>query len=769
MIKSIRLVNWRSHSDSKFEFRKGTNLLVGIMGAGKSSILEGISFALFGTFPALERRKLKLDDLVRLNEKVARATVEFEWEGHSYRSERAIERGKKGANSSAQLFRDGILVEQGTVAVTTYVENLLSMDYGLFTRAIYSEQNNIDYFLTLDPRKRKEEVDALLGLDKFELARANSVSVINQVKGRREAIASKFDRQRLQGLEAEEKTHSSEAASTGLKLAELSAACEAKGKELASSSVSFESMRLKRELFERLQKESIRLGAQQEALQKELEGSEADESAYEKAKTELSGLVAERARQLDALKAWEAKNASLSKEAGTIEARMRSVAEAKARLEASKKELKPLLGEEDGNPERLQAKQKECQDALLALESERRSDEQAIAETEQLVKRLKPGLSECPLCSSKLDDSGITHIKSEKDALAATKKTRLAELAGAIREKTKENEALLLRLKKASLLIDRAAQLEQELKGSEELPERKKLAEGQLAALAGERSSIQKKADDASASVEKIRVGLSKTESILLKRKTLVSLGKALADAQAGLAATKFDEKSFDALRESVERLRLDSERLSAERKAASALAETSKKMLMMVQAELSSLRAMEKGIAELYMLEEQLSIYKNALLETQTGLRASLSEAINTAMNELWPIFYPYRNYRALRLAVSEKDYVFEVDDGSEWKPLETIASGGERACAALTLRVSLAMVLTPKLSWLILDEPTHNLDREAVGLLSEALQVKVPEVVKQTFVITHDEAFMGSEFASSYRLVRDKERNGETKVEAI
>jgi DNA repair exonuclease SbcCD ATPase subunit len=74
---------------------------------------------------------------------------------------------------------------------------------------------------------------------------------------------------------------------------------------------------------------------------------------------------------------------------------------------------------------------------------------------------------------------------------------------------------------------------------------------------------------------------------------------------------------------------------------------------------------------------------------------------------------------------------------------------------------------VLTPRLSWLILDEPTHNLDKEAINLLSHALQFKVPEVVKQTFVITHEEGLMGSDFASSYRLTRDKEQNGETKVE--
>ena len=166
--------------------------------------------------------------------------------------------------------------------------------------------------------------------------------------------------------------------------------------------------------------------------------------------------------------------------------------------------------------------------------------------------------------------------------------------------------------------------------------------------------------------------------------------------------------------------------------------------------------------------LEEELIIYKNALLETQLSLRANLMEAINLAMNEIWQIFYPYKNYKQLRLNVTEKDYAFEVLD-SEWKPLESIASGGERACAALTLRVALSTVLTPNLSWLILDEPTHNLDKEAIEMLSHALQFKVPSVISQTFVITHEEGLMGSEFASSYKLMRDKDNFGATKIERI
>jgi DNA repair exonuclease SbcCD ATPase subunit len=183
---------------------------------------------------------------------------------------------------------------------------------------------------------------------------------------------------------------------------------------------------------------------------------------------------------------------------------------------------------------------------------------------------------------------------------------------------------------------------------------------------------------------------------------------------------------------------------------------------------EIGKLEKMEKEISKITALEEELVIYKNALLETQISLRSDLIEAINNAMNEIWHIFYPYRDYKALRLNVTEKDYSFEVFDG-EWKALESVASGGERACAALTLRVALAMVLTPNLSMLILDEPTHNLDKEAVELLSQTLQFKVPEVVEQTFVITHEEALMGSEFASSYKLSRNKEGFEATKVEKI
>ncbi|MDD5339734.1 MAG: SMC family ATPase [Candidatus ainarchaeum sp.] len=767
MIKSIRLVNWRSHADTSLQFRQGTNLLVGMMGAGKSSVLEAISFAFFGTFPALERRKMKLENILRLDESTAKITLEFEWEGQGYRIERRLERSKRGIASGAELFRGGSEIDHGSTAVTAAVQRITGVDYDLFTRAIYSEQNNIDYFLNLDAGTRKHEIDTLLGLDRFEDARSSIVSVINRVAEQRRMLEERFSRVRMAELESKEKEHAAAAASARDKLAHATAASERKAKELTGSSAKFDEMRRHREAFERLDKEAIALAAQQESLKKELEGVVADEAFHAESKKRLAGLVGERNKLAEQARAVDSRSAVLSKEAGTLEARMKSASEAKSRLDSLRKELKSLLGAK--TVDALQTRQKEAEKEVLAHESERRSLESSVAEIDELVHKLKPGLAECPLCSSKLDDAGISHIKHEKQALAEARKKRIKELLAAVAAGKKENEALLAGIKKAVLLSEQGIVLEKELKGAEGLPERKAELEAALGGIHSERDAIQKRSTALADAIEKLRVELSGMESAITKKKSLASLEVRLADALARLAAMKFDEKSFETLRSAVETLRLGAATAASEKQSLEAQSRMAADMLNLVRGELSGLKQMEKDAIALAKLGEELAIYRNAVLETQISLRASLIDAINTAMNEVWAIFYPYRNYSAIRLEVTEKDYLFEVNDGNAWKGLETTASGGERASAALTLRVALAMVLTPRLSWLILDEPTHNLDTEAIEMLSTALQTKVPQVVNQTFVITHEEGLMGSDFASSYRLSRDKEHNGDTKAEVI
>ena len=48
MITSIELGNFISHSETKLDFEDGVTVFVGHNGAGKSSIIDAITFGLFG-------------------------------------------------------------------------------------------------------------------------------------------------------------------------------------------------------------------------------------------------------------------------------------------------------------------------------------------------------------------------------------------------------------------------------------------------------------------------------------------------------------------------------------------------------------------------------------------------------------------------------------------------------------------------------------------------------------------------------------------------
>lgn len=86
----------------------------------------------------------------------------------------------------------------------------------------------------------------------------------------------------------------------------------------------------------------------------------------------------------------------------------------------------------------------------------------------------------------------------------------------------------------------------------------------------------------------------------------------------------------------------------------------------------------------------------------------------------------------------------------------------------AALTLRLALALLLAPNLKWLILDEPTHNLDQAAVEELASCLREKISSIVEQVFLITHDESLAEAVTGKLYKLERGEGKKEVTKIVA-
>jgi exonuclease SbcC len=765
MLLSIGVENWRSHKDTKLQFDKGTNLLIGIMGSGKSSILDAISFALFGTFPALERRKLSLFDVIRLNEQNAKAELEFLWNGERYRVVRMVERKKDSTATDAEMYKNDRIVEKGTTAVNKYVEQLLHVDYDLFTRAIYSEQNNIDYFLMLDPKRRKQEMDALLGLDRFEEARANCTSLLNRVKNNRKDLEMRFSREKLADSQKQlskvgEKIAILEKEGVGVssRITDMKAQCTAKER-------GFSDIKAKKESYEKTAREALVLETRANTLKKDIEGKTASESELKEVSEQIVLLERERNQAGAILKDIEKNASSLNLRIGSIDAKIKIAQKNKDEQQKLTEKLEQLT--KGKTREELVSEYDGLQSIVQTNESEVQFMKSKTLELEDSLKRLKPGTAECPVCGNELDEKGVEDILEKKQG-------EIQSLAKGIESKTKnalEQKQKLVgmrdNIRNVELLSSRLEAVSKDM-AVEPLGE-------ELKKLNAENEILKKEKEKLAERTEKLANELKELQSVFKEKELLLKKIILLNDTEENLVKTKelllsmnYDEKTYETLQAELENIRIELEKTSAEKMRNESELKSNREIRTILERELKNTERIGSEITSLIKLEEELSIYKNALVQTQASMRSELIESINEAMNEIWGIFYPYRDYKMLRLSASEKDYQFEVYD-REWKTLESVASGGERACAALTLRVALAMVLTPNLSWLILDEPTHNLDKEAVELLSQTLQTKVPEVVDQTFVITHEEALMGSDFASSYRLSRDKENLESTKVEKI
>ncbi|MGC8568050.1 MAG: hypothetical protein ACP5LP_02295, partial [Candidatus Micrarchaeia archaeon] len=165
----------------------------------------------------------------------------------------------------------------------------------------------------------------------------------------------------------------------------------------------------------------------------------------------------------------------------------------------------------------------------------------------------------------------------------------------------------------------------------------------------------------------------------------------------------------------------------------------------------------------------KNMNKFKEALIDTEAALRDKLVDSVNGMMQQLWPRIYPYGDYSLIALQSDKEDYSLVGSLGSEKVVIDNVASGGERSIASLVLRIAMAMVIVPNLKWIILDEPTHNIDSNGIDKMVEILGESLPKIVEQIFIITHNEELKNITSAKVYQLEREKDKFGTTVVSEI
>lgn len=768
MINSIELTNWKTHGSTKLHFSKGTNILIGQMGAGKSSIMDAISFALFGTFPAIKNRRVSVSDLIRSRpdqKKSAKIRLSFEIGDDSYIVEREIYLDKP---PKATLQKNGAYLQSQPERVTEEVEKALRMDYDLFSRAIYSEQNRLDYFLELRASDRKKQIDNLLGLDRFANALENGTSLTNRIKdmieeGRKTAEGFDIEGQKKQlaklDIEREKLVKERKTVLEGIeKLAD-------KGKEMDAR------LREMKEKYNKkitIAREIAELRSKGVVLEKEIAKIDAEKLGIlesvkkylKEAESRLEGLKKRAEETIAAMQQSQTKLGKLQNEMDSIE---KETAEKEKLLESIKGKERRKIEEELEEEKR----------GLEKLESEIASAIAQKEEAEKAIGELEKHISKCPVCERDLS-------QEMKDSLLVAKKNlmkRLAEKAEVMQEKQKESKKEAEELNK---LLNRIALVEEKLKSHLDLDERRKKAEKELekAKEEGLRSKkevdlVNEDMDKANAEFSKLtaaKTALERRESHLIEKK---KAEEAAAKKERDLREIDIDEKKLEEMQKEFTGVSSEISGQEASGEAIGKALEEKNRQMEERRSEIVKIETLYEDIKTKKGIVENLVKFNNSLQETQAQLRNRLVGSINSIMQQIWPELYPYQDYPNVELTATEGDYILKVCTyrGKEevWEEVDSTASGGERSIASLAMRVAFALVLVPNLRWLILDEPTHNIDQLGINRFVSVFNEKLPEIVEQIFIITHDEQLKQVSNGKVYMLGRNKGENGETVAEEL
>lgn len=183
IFSKLRYRNFLSTGDTFTEIdflRSPATLVTGGNGAGKSTMLDAIAFALFGK---AHRNIVKPQLVNSVNQKQALVEVEFEVGKKQYMIRRGI------APSRFEIYMDGNLVDQSSTVRDYQLfleQNILKMNYKTFHQVVVLGSSSFTPFMQLTANHRRQVIENLLDISVFtqmnQLLKEESARVRDETK-----------------------------------------------------------------------------------------------------------------------------------------------------------------------------------------------------------------------------------------------------------------------------------------------------------------------------------------------------------------------------------------------------------------------------------------------------------------------------------------------------------------------------------------------------------------------------------------------------------
>jgi len=762
--------NYRKFKDEFIEFPEGLFGIVGNNGAGKTTMIEALAWAIYGAKGAKTGK-----DLIKREEadpdSDCSVELEFTLGSDSYRVLREL-RGRRQTPYSALIVNNQPQVE-GISPVTQYLSNKLGMDYNSFFTSIFTKQKELDALSDLTPAKRKKRILKLLRIDSIDIAITNLRADKKDSEKIIEGVKITF--QDIDGLNS--------------KLNSLKEDKIVKSKNVKLENNAVNNAKDKRVKVKKLRDLQERKYSLYQSLDKKLEVYETTESLktknIEEKNDELQELVnAEKTLNkilpnIKPLKSTKTKKENLDSlrekflEKSRFEDQMEEIDENISELKDDKikvldklKKSKGLDAEQKSIEDKIQTHDKESKELLKKVERKKESvrgyKNQRKDLRDEFEKIKKLGIrSKCPTCKKTIGadlPQIIEHFKNEIGKFNAKIKSetaligKLSEIhdksVESLEETKREIKALnnLIRQKAKNLEIKTS--LDTQLK--KEVGQKQKIQEkitkiGKIKYDKNVHSRIKKLLDEL-ISLDKQRISLNgKVSRIPSVKKSIKILKMDLSKAEANIngvsksiKSLSFNEKHYEKIKKEYDDVdnhfhEKEKDLINANNELTTNLQEITNtvKQIAEEKNKRKKIKKEEDKIEVLNILDKTFGDFRTELISRIIPILSIRSSELFRKITE--------GKYPSMTL---DEDYEILIEDEGKQFPLHRF-SGGEEDLASLCLRIAISQVIKERtgsegINFIVLDEIFGSQDEARKNNILKALN-DISSQFRQIIVITH------------------------------
>lgn len=760
MIRRIQATNFRRYEEFELLFDDDAQLILidGANGAGKTTILEAIHFALWGEGRSGRRN---LDQLVRRGADLEGMQVELTLQvgEDTY----TVNRRRDGRSSTAVLYCNAEPLVEGPNEVSEEVGRILGMDAAGFRLAVTAQQGDLEGLVSLRAAERNRMVSRLLRLDAIAAARAAANDTSRQQRSIAQSLHTAADPAEVDGRRSRTASELEAARRAEREASAAAAAALEAAAELEPAAREHQRRSVEREKSNAV----IRtLAAQKQEMLRRIDEIE---TALSNAEASTHRSVADVERDLG-----EARVAHARAEASAERSRhRRSLEKDVADLESALAEIADIETQVGPEP-RPEATSEQLAAAEAAEKEAHGLYTVALKDLERLEEETDLG-DVCPTCEQPVGEDHRQSHRSKREHARAEAKENLRKLKDALDARTSERARVAeMRAKHEKALTERR----ERQTAAQAAAGRRKDAETRLRIYRERIADLPSEAADPTAAAESVR-----------------ALEQELAEARKQEKAAAERERHRSEQETLLRQLKSSEERISAETSAAEAYAaDPALQEAAEKHESLLSDHATEKDLRthwaqQVAMLEERLRGVESereaarkqaekqqehqSIANAAAGAARILSEAASTLSSTIRPeleaaltrLLAQMSEGRFPRAAIGD-DYEVTVEDDGQLRSIDEL-SGGEKDLVALALRLALSQTFTTHsgegAGFLILDECFGSQDPDRRRAILTALR-ELRSEYRQLFIISHVE---GLEDAADSVLHVERPEDGPSTVE--